>query len=116
MDTYQFTLKKEEAITRLNGLINAMIRERLDHGSGGVTRDLTDSVMLSEAITSNQNLIELLKFCDAEQVCFHFLNTYATSAREDDSLNNIPNIVLPGAALSVNSRGETAWEIFEGIA
>lgn len=113
MDKTPITLKKDEAIARLNNLVDTMMSKYLnprpcDHSK------LIERDQLLEAITSIQNLIELLKFCTMDQVRFHFFNTRASADRKSNSTNNIPNIVIPGAVLSVNSRNETVWETFTG--
>lgn len=111
MDKNPITLKKDEAITRLNVLVDAMTSKRLSPGPCD-NSELIERNQLSEAITSIENLIELLKFCTMDQVCFHFFNTRASNDRKSNSTNSIPNIVMPGAVLPVNSRNETVWEIF----
>lgn len=111
MDKNPITLKKEEAISRLNNLVDAMICKRLNSVPCDSSK-LTEINQLSEAITSIENLIEFLRFCTVAQVRFHFFNTYASGDRKSNSTNNIPNIVLPGAALSVSFNHKSAWEIF----
>lgn len=111
MDKNPITLKKEEAIERLNKVVDAMVHKILNPGPCDDSK-LIEREQLIEARSSIKNLIGLLKFCTVDQVRFHFFNTRASDDRKSNSANSIPNIVLPGAVLSVNSRDETVWEIF----
>ena len=92
----RINLGKEEAIKRLDSLVNELSLELYNNGFDSEDKD---DIIFSDLIEHLENIIELLKHCQNDRVCIFRIHVYVKKKRNSSSY-----LVLP--------HPEITWEKF----